>query len=276
MSEYTRNNAMIACIILVVITGAALVGFLAWNGGLHVNISGEDWKSTTTFGWTNSDPSPPATMTIDFDLDVGDVNVTFVEDPTLIAKVTMLVPNKTLAERGEPTVTFTDQAVTLRYPAAKIVLVLGNATKYALDFQISVGTVIARFNESATVQSSTINVNTGEIEARLNGSTVAGDLGLTVGTGKVLLSMNGDVNIQGNRTFTTSVGTGQVNLLVVQPTDVGMIFTGSVSTGDVETITDTWNVVSENVYKTTDYGATTNSVTLNASVGTGAISAFLL
>ncbi len=245
---------MVACIIAVIIIGAALVGVMTYYGafgGTHIN--GGDWNNTTTFTFQNNNPSAPATMTIDIELDVGDVNVTFTDDPTLIAKVNVEVPNITLDTYGEPSVEFSDTAVVLHYRAARVTMILGNSSAYTFNLDIVTGAVNLTTNEHARVRGVGMQVTTGSIDA----------------------SFVSDMQFVGNVSVVTTVTTGAISITVSRPTGVGMLFTGSVSTGNVDVTTTTWTLLTQNIYQTSDYDSASQQVALTASVTTGGITAIL-
>ncbi|MHA1770142.1 MAG: hypothetical protein ACTSYL_11405 [Candidatus Thorarchaeota archaeon] len=254
MNKYERNDTMIGCIVAVIIIGAALTGILAYNGTMgNFHVNNFDWNATTKFTFQKSNPSPPSTIALNINIRAGEVNVTFIDDPTLIAQIVVEVPNRTLAEYGEPTVTFSNSSVALTYQAARVIVVLGNVSNYTFDVNVTAGLVNIAMNTYAHVE----------------------DVNLDVTTGEIHLSIEVSASIVGNASMKTTVVTGTICLNITKPTGVGMIFTGSVTTGDVKVSTTTWTEISHNIYHSSDYGSSQQSATLTASVVTGSIEATL-
>lgn len=245
---------MIGCIIAVIIISAALVGIIAYNGTIgEVYIGNDDWNRTTKFTFRNTDPSPPDTVALNINLKLGLVNISFTDDPALIAQVVMEVPVEAVAEYGAPMVAFSDTAVTLTYQVAHVRVLLGSTSAY-------------KFN---------VNVTTGAINATMNSYSHIGDMNLSTTSGALYLSIENNANFVGNTSLKMTAVSGAVYLNITKPPSVGMIFTGVVTTGNMNVSTATWTKVSQNVYHSNDYSSSSQSVTITATVATGSIKAVL-
>ncbi|MFW9908550.1 MAG: hypothetical protein ACFFEF_08235, partial [Candidatus Thorarchaeota archaeon] len=130
MSSYERNRTMVACIVVfIVVVGAAIGVVILFMGSTNWNwnptVPPSNWDVGETFEFERTESSMPLNVTLDFDVDVGGIDFKFIDDPTLLYYIEMWVPNETLQEYGDPTVTYTSNTVALDYPAAGVNVTLG-------------------------------------------------------------------------------------------------------------------------------------------------------
>ncbi|MHA1933989.1 MAG: hypothetical protein ACW97A_01790 [Candidatus Thorarchaeota archaeon] len=258
MSE-TRNTGMIMFIIGVIVVSSITIAGLVYfastnfpNDGIGP-IGDPNWDNTTAYSFTRTETTMPASVDLDIDLDVGGVNVIFIDDPTLLYQIDMIVPNRTIELHGAPSVAYIANTITLDYQVAGVNVTLGNATCYSFD----------------------LDVITGGVGANLNGSACVSDVDLNVVTGGISLGTTNDVTLVGNVTFSIRTVTGGVSVNAALPADIGGSFEGSTTTGSIDVTAPGWTEITPSHYETSDYDTASQTVTIIAIVTTGGISATL-
>jgi len=186
-------------------------------------------------------------------LSTGQINVTFVDDPTLVYDITVEVPNASLAERGNPVVTYDDNQVQLDYPTGSVTVRLGNASAYALSIDLSTGNTLIDLNEYCRFRDIIVSLDTGNAEIDMSGSSMLAE----------------------NATMAVSVTTGNIDMTLAAPPATGIKFTGLVAVGSVDIVTTTWNKVSDCIAQTDNYGTATLTLDATATVNTGSVNAYL-
>ena len=258
MSE-TRNTGMIIFIIGVIVASSITIAGLVYLGSTNLPIDNignngtSDWDNTTAYTFTRTEVTMPASVDLDIDIDVGGVSVIFIDDPTLLYRIDMIVPNRTIELYGAPSVTYIANTITLDYQVAGVNITLGNATCYAVDLDTITGGIHASLNESACVS----------------------DIDLNVVTGGISLVMTDDVTLVGNVTFSIRTVTGGVLVIADLPTGVGGSFEGSTTTGSTDVTAPGWTEITPSHYETSDYDTASQTVTITTIVTTGGISAIL-
>lgn len=253
MSEYRRNTGMVVCIVGVLAVGAIAVGGLVYLGstGGWWNFGWNTAKTTFTF---NADVgNTTGAVLLDADVSTGGLSLQFVDNSSLLYKITVIVQNTTLQQYGAPTVTFVGNKIGFDYNAAGINVTLGTGVKYAIHVDISTGGISAALNHGARLANMT----------------------LTSSTGGITLGMTDQTVISGNVPIDLHASTGGIALNIGLPAGVGGSFVGSVTVGGVDVNTTSWSRVSQNHYETSDYSTASDKVTITASTSTGEISASL-
>ncbi|MHA1216927.1 MAG: hypothetical protein ACTSPX_06370 [Candidatus Thorarchaeota archaeon] len=223
MSQYTRNNSMVACVIAVVIIGATITGMLAMThspGGVWFGNN----EAYTTFSFKENAATPPSNVDLVIKLSTGRVNISFVNDPTLVYDIAVRVPNVSLAQHNDPSVIYADGHVRLDYEVGEITVLLGNASAYSM----------------------TLDVATGSVEISLGSHSHFHDVTVNVATGEVAVEMTSDATVVGNASVLLSVATGSINVTLAAPPEVGIRFTASTTVGPMN-IATTWGNVSNGV-----------------------------
>jgi hypothetical protein len=251
---------MVACILAFIIIGGVAVGAVFFMGTTNWDFTGFnpptnfDWDEGEMFEFDSTLTSMPTEVTLDVDVITGGVQIIFVDDADLLYDISIWVPNATLQQHGDPTVTYASETITVDYPTCGVNVTLGSGTTYVLD----------------------IDTTTGGVSIILGAPSNVGDIDVDVTTGGIEFVMTSDVVINGNLTFSLSTTTGGVDVNVATPTDVGGRFSGSVTTGTVDVTTVGWNeIIADILYETSDYGDTSNSITITAATTTGGVIAIL-
>ena len=249
MSNYQRNTGMVVCIFAVLIVGAIAVGALSYYGTNWFN-----WSSATTdFNFDAEVGATTGIVTLDIDLAVGGVSITFVDDATLLYDIEMEVQNNTLDTDGAPSVTFTSNTIGLDYTAAGVNITLGSGVNYTLDIDVATGGIDVSMGEGAHV----------------------GNVALASETGGISLVMTDDVVLLGNATFDIDTTTGGVSVIVDVPTGIGGSVECAVATGSVAITAVGWTEITSNHYETSDYDTASQSLTIIIETTTGGITAIL-
>jgi hypothetical protein len=242
-----RNTSVVVCIFAVIIVGAIAVGALSFYGNSWFN-----WNPAETDFYFDADVgATTGTVTLDIDLAVGGVSITFIDDPTLLYDIDIVVQNTTLETDGDPTVTFTSNTIGLAYTAAGVNITLGSGVNYTLD----------------------IDTTTGGIGVALADGAHVGDVTLTTETGGIALVMTDDAVLLGNATFDLDATTGGVNVIVDLPTGIGGSVEAAVGTGGVDITALGWTEITSNHYETSDYDTASQTLTVVIETTTGGITA---
>ncbi len=253
-TEYRRNNAMVACIIAVILVGGIVIGVASLVGSSH--FPGGIWNTSdakTLFEFERVGEPIPDAITLDINVNVGDVNVIFEDNATLTYAISILVPNASLRDNGNPTVSWSSNTIAVGYPVCSINITLGTSATYQMFFTI----------------------DTGELTINLSDSAKVGNIEATMTTGSIKVLMSEDVSVQGDIVFTLTVATGSITMVIDLPSDVGGRFAGSTTTGTVDVTQLGWNELGSNTYETSNYNSAADTVTINASVDTGSVQATL-
>ncbi len=247
MSNYQRNTSMVACIFAVIIIGAIAVGALSYFGTSWFN-----WSSAKTdFSFDAEVGATTDTVTLDINLDVGSVSITFVDDATLLYEIDIEVQNTTLERDGAPSVTFTSNTIGLDYTAAGVNITLGSGVNYTLD----------------------VITSTGSIDVTLVDGAHVGDISLSTTTGGIDLVMADSAILIGNATFDLSAGTGGVTVVVDLPTGIGGSVECATGTGSVSITAAGWTQITSNHYETSNYDTASQTLTVIIETNVGGISA---
>jgi hypothetical protein len=247
MSNYQRNTSVVVCIFAVIIVGAIAVGALSFWGNSWFN-----WSSAETdFNFDAEVGVTTGTVTLDIDLDVGGVSITFVDNASLLYDVDITVQNTTLERDGAPTVTFTSNTIGIDYTAAGVNITLGSGVNYTLD----------------------IDTTTGGIAVVLVDGAHVGDVTLTTETGGISLTMTDDVVLLGNATFDLDATTGGISVVVDVPTGIGGSVECATSIGSVDVTALGWTEITSNHYETSDYNTASQTLTVVLETTTGGITA---
>ena len=257
MSSYERNNTMVACVIAFIIVGSVAIGAVFLLGSYNWNFNGfpppNDWDVGEQFEFSRDEPSMPATVTLDIDVDTGGVLIVFEDDAELLYDISMWVPNNTIVLHGDPEVTYSANTIGLDYPAAEVNVTLGTGTKYLLD----------------------ISATTGGIAIILSNNASVGDMNIDVTTGGISLEASDDVRISGDVTFDLDTTTGGISVEVDLPTNVAGQFRGSTSTGNVDVTAPSWEEITSTYYETSGFSSASNRMYISADTTTGGVSATL-
>jgi len=163
------------------------------------------------------------------------------------------VPNDTIAEHGDPVVTFSYNTITLDYPSAGVNVTLGSGVNYTLD----------------------VTISTGAIDLELTVGAHIGNVAFNTSVGAISVVMTDDVVVNGDVEFSLLTGVGAINVVADLPTDVGGSFDAITSVGSIEVVAPGWTETTSDHYETDDYDTASNTVTITAITNTGAISAVL-
>ena len=236
---------MVVCIFAVIIVGAIAVGALSFYGNTWFN-----WSSATTdFNFDSEVGATTGTVTLDIDLDVGGVSITFVDNASLLYDIDIEVQNRTLETDGAPSVTFVSNTIGLDYTAAGVNITLGSGVNYTLD----------------------IVTNTGGIDVELVDGAHVGDVTVTAETGGISLVMTDDVVLLGNATFDIEATTGGISLVVDLPTGIGGSVECATTVGGIDITAAGWTQITSSHYESSDYDTASQTLTVVAQTTTGGI-----
>jgi hypothetical protein len=257
MSNYKRNNTMVACIIAFIIVGGAAVGGLILLGGFNWDfnpiIPPMNWDVGEQFEFSQNDSSMPATVTLDIDVSAGGILIVFVDDAELLYDIDMWVPNSTLVLNGDPEVTYSSSTIGLNYPAAEVNVTLGTGTKYMMD----------------------VSASTGGVQVKLANNASIGDVDVEVTTGGVSLDVSNDIRVSGDVTFNLDTTTGGITVEAVLPSNVAGQFRGGSSTGHIGVTATGWEEITSSYYETLGFATAANRIYISADTTTGGVTATL-
>ncbi|MFW9793877.1 MAG: hypothetical protein ACFFEE_06240 [Candidatus Thorarchaeota archaeon] len=248
MSNYQRNTSMVACIFAVLIVGAIAAGAISYYGTTNWN-----WNpGTTDFAFEAEVGATTGTVTLDIDLDNGGVAVSFVDNASLLYDINIEVDNTTLANEGEPTVTFTSNTIGFDYTSAGVNITLGSGVNYTINIVAANGGVDIELAEGAHV----------------------GDIDAQVTNGGLSFRMTDDVVLLGSPTFNLDAEAGGISLFVDLPPGVGGSVECAANLGGVDIDAIGWTEVTPSHY-VNDYETASQTVTIVAVATVGGISANL-
>ncbi|MFX0107366.1 MAG: hypothetical protein ACFE7R_03715 [Candidatus Hodarchaeota archaeon] len=252
MNSYERNTGMVVCILGVLIVGAVLVGALAYFGPTiwGFNITSNE---TVYFHFDETVGSTTGTVTLDVDITTGTVNIEFEDNATLLYRIDVGVPNQTLQEYNDPSVTFSSNTITLDYIVLAANITLGSGINYTLN----------------------VETTTGSIDCDVTDGAHIGDVTLKTTTGSIDFYMVSGVNVTGSPDFIFETSTGSIDLIMILPSEVGGSILGSVGTGTVDIDAPGWTQETSSYYKSSNYDSADQIVTVVAQTGTGTIDAHI-
>jgi hypothetical protein len=205
----------------------------------------------------NFDAAPaslPASVTLDLNLQAGFVWLQFEDNASLLYRVHMTTTRSTIQQDGDPSVMYADNEIDLTYTNADVTIILGSGTNYTLEVDTSAGKIFALIGSGAHIRDLELASNIGDIELRLENTTI----------------------FQENVTIAISSYSSHIDVNATLPTSIGGSFAAFVN--DVGTIyvwTPTWTQVSDNHYKTPNFGTANITVTITVHINYGTIFAGL-
>ena len=249
LSNYQRNTSLVICILAVLAIGAISVGLISYYGSntwnWNTNPATTDFSFEAEVGATND------TVTLNIDLGAGGVMIVFVDDDSLLYTIDMIVENTTLANDGNPSVTFTSNTIALDYTAAAVNVTLGSGLNYTLD----------------------VNVGAGGLSAVLDENAHVGDVSLVATTGGISLVMTEETALMGDVTFDLETTTGGIDIIVDYPPAIGGSIECAVTVGAADITAPGWTEITSNHYETSDYNTADQTLTIIAQTTTGGIHA---
>ncbi len=247
---------MIACIIAFIIIGGVAIGAVFLLGSMNMNPyipNNTDWEDGTLFEFERTGEAIPDNITVNIDIEVGAILVDYIDDPDLTYAISIWVPNDTIDEYGNPTVSWASNSITIDYSVCAVNITLGTNATYTLELTTSTGAIAIDIDNGAKV----------------------GDITASTSTGALAISMSDDVVLVGAVTYDLETSTGSIALSVDLPSSAGGRFVGDTGTGSVNVTPLGWTAIASNVYETSDYDTATDTLTITATTGTGSIVANL-
>lgn len=281
MSNYERNNTMVACILAFILVGAIAIGALTFLGNSPFNWgfgnwSNPDWTDTTSFEFDRTEASMPATVTLNLDLTVGDVNIQFDDNSTLLYEIVVEVPNNILEQTDDPEITFASNTIGLDYPVAGVNITLGNSVTYVIDINVETGNVDLVLGQYASVGTVDVIITTGVVSIILDDTAAVDNIDLDVTTGSIDLSMTDDSSLTGDVTFDLDVTTGDIDVLIDLNSSYGGDYRGLTSVGTADVTDSGWDEIGTGHYQTSNYYTASQTLTITADVTTGDLDATLI
>jgi hypothetical protein len=251
MSEYHRNTGMIVCIVAVLVIGAITVGGLTYLGS---NGWWGNWNpAKTTFTFHADVGNTTGTVLLDVKLGAGGLTLQFVDNSSLLYRMSVVVQNSTLQQYGSPAVTFAGNKIALDYTAAGVNVTLGTGVRYAIHGNVTAGGISATLDHAARLANMSLTSSAG---------------GITVVTTNQIV-VTGDVPVD------LHTAAGGISVNVGLPTGVGGSFDATVTAGGVTVNAPSWTHVTQNHYETANYNTASDKLTIMASTNAGGISANL-
>jgi hypothetical protein len=251
MSEYQRNRGMVVCIIAVLAVGAITVGGLTYLGS--TGWWGNWNPAKTTFTFHADVGNTTGAVLLDVKLEAGGLTVQFVDNSSLLYRMSVEVQNSTLQQHGTPAVTFAGNKIALDYPAAGVNITLGTGVRYAIHG----------------------NVTAGGISATLSHGSRLANVSLISSAGGITVVMTNQIVVNGSVPVDLHTDAGGITVNVGLPTGVGGSFVGSVSAGGISVNAPSWTKIAQNHYETSNYSTASDKVTITAATSAGGISANL-
>ena len=249
MSNYQRNTSLVICIFAVLAIGAISVGLISYYGSntwnWNMNPATTDFSFEADVGATNE------TVTLNVELGAGGVLIVFVDDDSLLYDFDIEVQNTTLAQDGNPTVTFASNTISLDYTAAAVNITLGSGLNYTIDVNVAAGGLAVVLDENAHV----------------------GDISLVATTGGISLEMTEETALMGDVTFDLETTTGGIDVTVDYPLGIGGSIECAVTVGAADITAPGWTQITANHYETSDYDTADQTLTILAQTTTGGIDA---
>ncbi len=239
------------CVITVVLLGSFLAAALFFWNPFTFPPNGVTTTTTTeyeyiSYSFSNHESSLVDPITLDFNINSGSVDVDFVDDPDLLFEVNVTVRNDTVLEHGSPEVAYLNNRVYFIYQSCEVTVSLGKGATYLFDFHVNSGSANLLLNEFAHV----------------------GDVSIDVNSGKLDLTLRSDCMVLGNASFELYVNSGILDADVIIPSGLGAEFLGYVNSGECD-IVSTWELESACHYRTSNYNASAQVLTITATVNSG-------
>jgi hypothetical protein len=236
---------MVVCIFAVIIVGAIAAGALSFYGNTWFNWS----NATTDFHFDAEVGATTGTVTLDIDLSAGAVDITFVDNASLLYEIDMEVQNHTIQQEGVPTVSFSSNTIALDYPAGSVNVTLGTGLNYTFDIDTSAGAVSVELVDGAHI----------------------GDIAITTEAGAISLEMTDGVVLHGNATFNLHTTIGEIDVVADLPAGVGGSVECVTNIGAVDITATGWTQITTNHYESTDYDTASQTLTVIAETDIGGI-----
>jgi hypothetical protein len=240
---------MVICILAVLIGGAAIVGILASLGNTWGPVGELNY-----FDFDESVGETTSTVLLDVDVGAATVSVVFENDTDLLYEIDVGVTNQTLANHGDPTVTFSSNTITFDYPAAEVNITLGTGVVYELDIVSDSGTVSVVLSNSAQIS----------------------DVSMETDAGTLSLIVLDDIEISGSPDFNLQAAAGTISVTADLPTGIGGSIEGSSSAGTVSITAPGWDEITPSHYESSDYDTASQKVTIVLVTSAGTITATIL
>ncbi len=241
---------IVAVVAIVIISAGAIGGWLFWQNALRWQYENQPIE----YHFDEAAPTPPELITLNINLAAGAVNITFVDNATLIYRMEVTANQLTVDQHGDPTVSYASNTITFTYAAAAADIFLGSGANYTINTDTNAGS---------------IHVIAGQY-AHLD------DVSLEATAGIVQFDLTSTATLNGNITLTLSTTTGSINIDVALPSGASGSFTGTSDIGFVDiTPSSPWSEVSATEYETSDFGSTFNSIDITAHADIGSVTATL-
>jgi len=243
---------MVVCIVAVLAAGAITVGGLAYlgsTGGWWFNWN----QAKTTFVFHEDLGNTTGTVLLDIKLSAGSFSLVFVDNSSLLYRMSVEVQNITLQQYGNPVVTFVGNRIALDYQAAGVNVTLGSGVRYAVHGNLSAGAVTATLGQGAHLA----------------------NMSLTTSAGGITVVMTEQMNFTGDVPVNLRTSSGAISLNADLSPSVGGSFEASVTLGAISVNAPSWTQVTQNHYETANYDTASDTVTIVASTTAGAVSANL-
>ena len=206
------------------------------------------------FDFDESVGETTGTVLLDVDVGAATVAVVFENDTDLLYEIDVGATNQTLANHGDPTVTFSSNTITFDYPAAEVNITLGTGVVYELDIVSDAGTVSVVLSNSAQI----------------------GDVSMETSAGTLSLVVLDDIEISGSPDFNLQATTGSITVTADLPDGIGGSIEGSGTTGTVSITAPSWDEITPSHYESSDYDTASQKVTIILVTSAGTISATIL
>ncbi|MFX1491430.1 MAG: hypothetical protein ACFFBX_04505 [Promethearchaeota archaeon] len=234
----------------IIIIGGVVGGWVLGQNAIRWQLEMEQ----VDYHFEETASSPPDLITLNVNLAAGAVNITFVDNSTLIYRIDVTTNRWTLNQYGDPTITYSSNTIVFDYEAAATSIFLGNGANYTINTNTAAGSTHVIANQYAHL----------------------GDVSLETTAGALQFELSSTATINGNVTVTLVTSAGGIDVDVQLPSSVSGSFLGTTNLGSVNiNAVNPWSQVTANNYETTDFGSTTNSMTIDATTNIGAVSANL-
>ncbi|MFX1317527.1 MAG: hypothetical protein ACFE9D_00190 [Promethearchaeota archaeon] len=246
-----RTTYIIVAVVAIVIISAGIIGgWFFWQNAIRWQYENQPIE----YHFDEVAPTPPELITLNINLVAGVVNITFVDNATLIYRMDVTANRLTVDQHGDPTVSYASNTITFNYAAAAADIFLGSGANYSINTDTNAGS---------------IRVIAGQF-AHLD------DVSLEATAGIVQFDLTSTATLNGNITVTLSATTGPIYVNVALPSGASGSFTGASNIGPVSvTPSSPWSEVSATEYETSDFGSTANSIDIMAHADIGSVTATL-
>ncbi|MHA1933988.1 MAG: LiaF domain-containing protein [Candidatus Thorarchaeota archaeon] len=252
MSNYERNNTMVACILGVIIVSAVGIAAVAYFANTNWNPSWNNEQLTYSFDATVGSSSDTVELVVD--VGTGSIDIEFENNASLLYRIDITTTNNSVEQYGEPTVVSTFGEIRYIYETGSASITLGSGVNYTFDVETGTGSIDANFGLGAHVGNVSLQTSTGSIDFAMSSTAV--------------LVGNVDVDLR--------TSTGSVDVDVTLPASIGASIEASTSTGSVTISALGWTQITPNHYETSDYDTAAQTMTLIAVTSTGSVTAVFL